>query len=66
MALLLLGTFSAVAHGQTRGGFDASGRLLMHGTPRFVLGVYDSGGAYSTDPAHWEQQIFSPTGPRGL
>jgi hypothetical protein len=38
----------------------------MHGTPRFVLGVYDSGGSYSTDPALWEQQIFSPTGSRGL
>ena len=31
-----------------------------------MLGVYDSGGAYSTDPALWEQQIFSPTGSRGL
>lgn len=33
---------------------------------RFVLGVYDSGGATSTDPAHWERQIFSVQGPRGL
>ena len=38
----------------------------MHGTPRFVLGVYDSGGGYSPNPAHWEQQIFSPAGSRGL
>jgi hypothetical protein len=58
------GAFTASA--QTRGGFDASGRLLMHGTPRFMLGVYDSGGSYSPDPALWEQQIFSPTGDRGL
>jgi hypothetical protein len=38
----------------------------MHGVPRFVLGVYDSGGSYSTDPAFWEDAVFSPTGPRGL
>ncbi len=57
---------ASVAHGQTRGGFDGSGHLLMHGTPRFALGVYDSGGSYSTDPAFWEKAIFSPSGPRGL
>jgi hypothetical protein len=55
-----------VAQAQTRGGFDSKGHLTMHGTPRFVLGVYDSGGGYSTDPGKWEQQIFSPTGDRGL
>jgi Divergent InlB B-repeat domain len=38
----------------------------MHGVPRFMLGVYDSGGAYSPDPASWENQIFSPSGSRGL
>ena len=38
----------------------------MHGVPRFVLGVYDSGGGYSPDHAFWEQQIFSPSGTRGL
>jgi Big-like domain-containing protein len=65
-AALLLTTFTGAVHGQTRGGFDSAGRLLMHGTPRFTLGVYDSGGSYSTDPAIWEQQIFSPAGPRGL
>src|SRR6266849_344563 len=64
--LLALSAIASVAQAQTRGGFDASGHLLMHGTPRFVLGVYDSGGSYSTDPALWEQQIFSPTGARGL
>ena len=64
--VLLFTAFTSAVHGQTRGGFDASGHLLMHGTPRFTLGVYDSGGSYSTDPALWEQQIFSPTGARGL
>ena len=38
----------------------------MHGVPRFMLGVYDSGGGYSPDHAFWEDQIFSPTGSRGL
>src|SRR5262249_39542267 len=54
------------AQAQTRGGFDGNGHLTMHGTPRFVLGVYDSGGSYSTDAAFWENAIFSVTGPRGL
>jgi hypothetical protein len=66
MTVLLLATFTPAVDGQTRAAFDSAGRLLMHGTPRFMLGVYDSGGAYSTDPALWEQQIFSPTGSRGL
>ncbi|MBI2219564.1 MAG: hypothetical protein HYU51_20010, partial [Candidatus Rokubacteria bacterium] len=35
--------------------FDAKGRLLMHGKPRFALGVYDSGLGF-----------FSPTGARQL
>ena len=51
---------------QTRGGFDVYGHLLMNGIPRFVLGVYDSGGGYFTDEPSWVTQIFSPTGPRGL
>ena len=66
MGLLGFVVLASVAHGQTRGGFDGSGRLLMHGTPRFVLGVYDSGGTYSSDPAFWENAIFSTSGPRGL
>ena len=66
MGILLIGALASAAHGQTRGGFDDQGRLLMQGTPRFVLGVFDSGGGYSTLPSHWEQQIFSPTGSRGL
>ena len=64
--VLLIGALASAAHGQTRGGFDDQGRLLMQGTPRFVLGVFDSGGGFSTLPSHWETQIFSPTGPRGL
>jgi hypothetical protein len=66
MGMLGFVALASVAHGQTRGGFDGSGHLLMHGTPRFVLGVYDSGGAYSSDSAFWEDAIFSPAGPRGL
>ena len=64
--ILLLAASASLAHGQTRAGFDAKGRLLMHGAPRFALGVFDSGGGFSPDPAHWEQQIFSPAGTRGL
>jgi hypothetical protein len=66
IGILLIGAMVSSAHGQVRGGFDDKGHLLMHGTPRFVLGVYDSGGGYSSDPTFWEQQIFSPTGSRGL
>jgi hypothetical protein len=43
MGILRVGAFVSAAQGQTRGGFDAKGRLLMHGTPRFMLGVYDLG-----------------------
>jgi hypothetical protein len=46
--------------------FDAENRMLVRGTPRFLLGVYDSGGGYSSAESFWEQQIFSPTGPRRL
>jgi hypothetical protein len=66
MGMVLLAAVVPAAHGQTRGGFDGNGHLLMHGTPRFVLGVYDSGGSYSSDPAFWENAIFSLSGPRGL
>src|SRR5229473_135634 len=66
MGLVLLAAVAPAAYGQTRGGFDGNGHLLMHGTPRFVLGVYDSGGSYSSDPAFWENAIFSLSGPRGL
>jgi hypothetical protein len=62
---LVLAMAASAAQGQTRVGFDTSVRLLMHRAPRFMLGVCDSGGSDSTDPALWEQQIFSPTGSRG-
>ena len=46
--------------------FDAKNRVLLKGKPRFVLGVYDSGGGYASDDAYWENQIWSPTGDRRL
>jgi hypothetical protein len=46
--------------------FDPKGRLLMHGKPRFALGVYDNGFGYATDPSHYEQTIFAPGGKREL
>jgi hypothetical protein len=66
LGIVLIGALASAAPGQTRGGFDDKGRLVMHGSPRFVLGVFDSGGAYSTLASHWQDQIFSPTGSRGL
>jgi hypothetical protein len=42
------------------------GRLLMHGVPRFVLGVYDSGLAYSLDRAWWDRALFARDGDRQL
>ncbi len=66
MSILLLAAVAPAAYGQARGGFDGNGHLLMHGSPRFVLGVYDSGGTYSTDQSFWENAIFTPAGGRGL
>jgi len=63
---LLVATLAATSQAQTRAGFDASGHLLMHGTPRFALGVYDSGLSYSNDPAYWEQTLFTAGGAREL
>ena len=62
---VVLGTFvlaalASTAQAQTRGGFDGNGRLLMHGAPRFVLGVYDSDGGYSSDPG-FDSYIFAGT-----
>ncbi|MGH7393772.1 MAG: hypothetical protein ACREM3_30595, partial [Candidatus Rokuibacteriota bacterium] len=45
---------------------DAGNRVLVRGTPRFVLGVYDSGGGFSETEGHWENQIWAPTGLRRL
>jgi hypothetical protein len=46
--------------------FDAKNRVLMKGTPRFILGVYDSGSGYSTSDSFWENQLWSPTGERRM
>lgn len=44
-----------------RVGFS-NARLTIDGTPRFALGVYVSGGGFSTDPAFWERAFFSDDG----
>jgi Big-like domain-containing protein len=46
--------------------FDAKNRVLLHGVPRFVLGVYDSALSYSADPTFWETTLWSPTGDRRM
>ena len=46
--------------------FDTKNRVLIKGQPRFVLGVYDSGMGYSTDPAFWETSLWSDTGDRRM
>ncbi len=66
LGTVVIAMLAAVAHAQARVGFDTSGHLLMHGTPRFVLGVYDSGLSSSTDPAWWEQTLFAAGGARQL
>src|SRR5882762_1594617 len=45
---------------------DANNRVVLNGVPRFVLGVYDSGLGYSTDPTFWDTTLWSPTGDRRL
>jgi hypothetical protein len=44
----------------------SNGRLTIDGQPRFILGVYDSGGGYSSDPAAWERQIFEDRNLQGI
>jgi List-Bact-rpt repeat protein len=66
IGVLLVVGVSSIGRAEARAGFDAQGRFLMNGVPRFVLGVYDSGGSYFPDHESWEDQIFSPTGSRGL
>jgi hypothetical protein len=46
--------------------FDARGRVLVSGVPRFLLGVYDSGLGYVDSVSAWEQLLFAPDGRRGL
>ena len=58
---------SASAAGETRRiAISPDGRLLVHGVPRFVLGVYDSGLGYTTDRAAWEETLFARGGARQL
>ena len=46
--------------------FDAKNRVLVHGVPRFVLGVYDNGMSYNAPDAFWENLLWSPTGERRM
>ena len=64
--LVALMAWAVDADAQARFGYDARGRFLMHGAPRFVLGVYDSGLGYSNDPAFYERALFSAGGERGM
>jgi Bacterial Ig domain len=45
---------------------DAKNRILLKGVPRFVLGVYDSGLGYGTDPNWWETTLWSAGGDRRM
>jgi hypothetical protein len=57
---------SAAARQSMNVSFNAKNRILIKGQPRFVLGVYDSGMGYSTDPAFWENALWSDTGDRRM
>jgi len=46
--------------------FDELNNILIHGTPRFMLGVYDSSSAYSPEASFWDNYLWSPTGERRL
>jgi hypothetical protein len=46
--------------------FDESNRVLVRGTPRFVLGIYDSGAASGGSDAFWEDRLWSATGERRM
>src|SRR5262245_6823351 len=37
--------------------FNAKNRVLVHGVPRFVLGVYDNGLRYNTNDPFWENLV---------
>ena len=56
----------AAARAQMNIAFDSKNRVLVHGVPRFVLGVYDSQGSYGTNDDIWENQLWSPTGERRM
>jgi hypothetical protein len=65
LALVTVGAASATGQAPRIAG-DRQGRLLVHGVPRFVLGVYDSGLGYTPNRAAWERMLFAPDGDRQL
>jgi hypothetical protein len=56
----------ASARSEMNVAFDEQNRILLHGTPRFVLGVYDSGLGYNTTDSYWEQTLWAPLGSRWM
>jgi len=71
MCLFLSGCASAAGSASAaadtpRIAISPEGRVLIHGVPRFVLGVYDSGLGYTTDRAAWEETLFGRVGARQL
>ncbi len=64
LVLVVLAVLIGHAQAQTpsRLSFDSSGHFLIHGQPRFVRGVYDSGIGWYTDPSQWESVLFLPGG----
>jgi hypothetical protein len=65
LALITIGAVSASGQAPPRVAADR-GRLVIHGVPRFVLGVYDSGLGYTPDRAAWERMLFDRDGDRQL
>src|SRR5437870_2096710 len=64
-ALAAMAIFGAVATSASAAmSYDSKGRFVMDGQTRFVLGVYDSGMSYSSDPAFYESNIFSASANR--
>ena len=63
---LVVVTAVSAAGKAPRIGLDGQGRLLVHGVPRFILGVYDSGFGFSPDRGEWERKIFAKGGERQL
>ena len=56
----------AVARRSMNVSFDELNNVLVRGTPRFMLGMYDSSSAYSPDASFWDRYLWSPTGERRL
>jgi hypothetical protein len=62
LALVVMGVLATSAFAAMS--YDSKGRFVMDGKPRFVLGVYDSGLSYSTDPAVYESLLFGASANR--